>query len=200
MVIYPRGSLETGVCAPTVVDYRNLAHGVTRGIHRNIKQTSIVILGTPEDRELARATLMRLPRFKTSHVVFCETNRAGLLGETKLIAAVSGLIAATSAARGVEPSGGQGPPGHRALYNLGYHLDAKPRPGSPGRPAQAALTWPPEPPPGLALIAAGTFNWDVTHHNGLTITGAGGTPGNVAAITSDYYGHMAAMVGRARRR
>lgn len=109
---------ETGLSAAQVTDYRNFAHGRHTGLARRIDETSVVALITPAIRDLADATLGRLP--SNTHVIRLESALDWPAALLTLLVRSMRLVEITARGTNLDPARPRVPAFGRKLYRLSH--------------------------------------------------------------------------------
>ncbi|MCU1376989.1 MAG: hypothetical protein JWO68_4275 [Actinomycetia bacterium] len=128
---------ELGLAAVQTADYRNMAHGRHVGLSRNLGDTTIISLQSPESSELADKTIAAFP--SGAEVMVVKTALAGAAAALELLASVAVLPVQRAADQNLQPSRPRVPAWGRSLYNLPFKRLYRSPPLTPiGRKVQAA--------------------------------------------------------------
>jgi len=109
---------EAGLGNILLADFRNFAHGRHNWFDKKKKQSAIIALVTPSDKELALKTIALLPKAIPRLII--DTNEAGAMSSIDLLIKSFHVVNAIGKLKGIDP-GKPGVPDYGSkLYNLRY--------------------------------------------------------------------------------
>lgn len=114
---------EAGLMSLQFVNYRNFAHGRHNWIDKNKNSTMVIALITPEDKEICKKTLQKLPDFLPK--VCLQTKIIGSLGALELLIKVFYFVDYLGELKQIDPGQPHVPDYGSKLYNIKYNLLTK---------------------------------------------------------------------------
>jgi hydroxymethylpyrimidine pyrophosphatase-like HAD family hydrolase/fructoselysine-6-P-deglycase FrlB-like protein len=115
---------EAALCHVQIADYRNFAHGRHHWLAKRGRETGIVALITPAEKEMAQRTLNLLPQNIPS--LQLTTDRSGPIGSLVLLVQVLHLVHLLGTAQGFDPGMPKIPTFGRRIYHLRLLSNSRP--------------------------------------------------------------------------